>query len=49
MDLGNDTNNSFRKNNWNHSDWLPILSASHIRKSAHRAFPKKQRIGILQE
>ncbi len=30
-----------RRTNWNHSDWLPILSASQIREPAHRAFPKE--------
>jgi len=30
-----------RRTNWNHSDWLPILSASPIREPAHRSFPKE--------
>ena len=30
-----------RRTNWNHSDWLPVLSASPIREPAHRAFPKE--------
>ena len=30
-----------RRTNWNHSDWLPILSASPIRETAHRSFPKE--------
>ncbi len=30
-----------RRTNWNHSDWLPVLSASHVREPAHRAFPKE--------
>ena len=30
-----------RRTNWNHSDWLPVVSASAIRESAHRAFPKE--------
>ena len=30
-----------RRTNWNHSDWLPILSASQTREPAHRAFPKE--------
>tara|TARA_B100000963_G_scaffold357354_1_gene379327 strand:+ start:155 stop:2194 length:2040 start_codon:yes stop_codon:yes gene_type:complete len=30
-----------RRTNWNHSDWLPVLSASEIREPAHRAFPKE--------
>ena len=30
-----------RRTNWNHSDWLPVLSASGIREPAHRAFPKE--------
>jgi hypothetical protein len=29
-----------RRAHWNHSDWLPTLSASSIREPAHRAFPK---------
>ncbi len=30
-----------RRTNWNHSDWLPVLSASPVREPAHRAFPKE--------
>ena len=30
-----------RRTNWNHSDWLPILSASPVREPAHRSFPKE--------
>ncbi len=30
-----------RRTNWNHSDWLPVLSASQVREPAHRAFPKE--------
>ena len=30
-----------RRTNWNHSDWLPILSASPIREPAHKSFPKE--------
>ena len=30
-----------RRTNWNHSDWLPIISASQTREPAHRAFPKE--------
>ena len=30
-----------RRTNWNHSDWLPVLSASAVREPAHRAFPKE--------
>tara|TARA_B100000963_G_scaffold4698_1_gene3572 strand:- start:683 stop:2722 length:2040 start_codon:yes stop_codon:yes gene_type:complete len=30
-----------RRTNWNHSDWLPVISASQIREPAHRAFPKE--------
>ena len=30
-----------RRTNWNHSDWLPVLSASPLRESAHRSFPKE--------
>ena len=26
-----------RRTNWNHSDWLPVLSASPIREPAHRS------------
>lgn len=29
-----------RRTNWNHSDWLPVLSASSVRETAHRSFPK---------
>ena len=29
-----------RRAHWNHSDWLPTLSASSVREPAHRAFPK---------
>ena len=30
-----------RRTNWDHSDWLPILSSSPIREIAHKAFPKE--------
>ena len=30
-----------RRTHWNHSDWLPVLSASPVREPAHRAFPKQ--------
>ncbi len=30
-----------RRTNWNHSDWLPVLSPSPVREPAHRAFPKE--------
>ncbi len=30
-----------RRTNWNHSDWLPVISASPVREPAHRAFPKE--------
>ncbi len=30
-----------RRTNWNHSDWLPVLSASPVREPAHRSFPKE--------
>ena len=30
-----------RRTNWNHSDWLPVVSASQVREPAHRAFPKE--------
>ncbi len=30
-----------RRTNWNHSDWLPVISASQVREPAHRAFPKE--------
>ncbi len=30
-----------RRTNWDHSDWLPVLSASNVREPAHRAFPKE--------
>ena len=29
------------RTNWNHSDWLPVISASRVREPAHRAFPKE--------
>ena len=29
-----------RRTAWNHSDWLPVLSASPVREAAHRSFPK---------
>ncbi|MDE3177717.1 MAG: NADH:flavin oxidoreductase [Pseudomonadota bacterium] len=29
-----------RRTSWAKDDWLPILSASHVREPAHRAFPK---------
>ncbi len=29
-----------RRTAWNHSDWLPVLSASSVREAAHRSFPK---------
>jgi 2,4-dienoyl-CoA reductase-like NADH-dependent reductase (Old Yellow Enzyme family) len=29
-----------RRAHWNHSDWLPTVSASCVREPAHRAFPK---------
>ncbi len=30
-----------RRTTWNKGDWLPIVSPSHAREPAHRAFPKK--------
>ncbi|MDH3377645.1 MAG: NADH:flavin oxidoreductase [Gammaproteobacteria bacterium] len=30
-----------RRTNWNKGDWLPVVSPSHSREAAHRAFPKK--------
>ncbi|MGF1622494.1 MAG: FAD-dependent oxidoreductase [Rhodomicrobiaceae bacterium] len=30
-----------RRTTWNKGDWLPIVSPSHRREPAHRAFPKK--------
>lgn len=30
-----------RRTNWNHSDWLPVVSPSRVREPAHRAFPKE--------
>ena len=30
-----------RRTNWNHSDWLPVLSSSPVREPAHRSFPKE--------
>ena len=29
-----------RRTSWAKDDWLPIVSASHVREPAHRAFPK---------
>ncbi|MCP4188635.1 MAG: NADH:flavin oxidoreductase [Gammaproteobacteria bacterium] len=30
-----------RRTGWNKGDWLPVVSPSHNREPAHRAFPKK--------
>jgi 2,4-dienoyl-CoA reductase-like NADH-dependent reductase (Old Yellow Enzyme family)/thioredoxin reductase len=30
-----------RRTRWDRADWLPVVSASHRREAAHRAFPKK--------
>lgn len=30
-----------RRTRWDHGDWLPVVSSSHEREPAHRAFPKK--------
>lgn len=30
-----------RRTGWNKADWLPVVSSSHEREAAHRAFPKK--------
>ena len=30
-----------RRTSWSKADWLPVLSPSHEREAAHRAFPKK--------
>ncbi len=30
-----------RRTGWNKGDWLPVISSSHRREPAHRAFPKK--------
>jgi len=30
-----------RRTRWDQADWLPVLSASHRREAAHRAFPKR--------
>lgn len=30
-----------RRTSWNKGDWLPVVSPSHEREAAHRAFPKK--------
>jgi len=30
-----------RRTNWNKADWLPVVSPSHAREPAHRAFPKQ--------
>ena len=30
-----------RRTGWDRGDWLPVLSSSHVREPAHRAFPKR--------
>lgn len=30
-----------RRTRWDKADWLPVVSPSHAREAAHRAFPKK--------
>ena len=30
-----------RRTSWSKADWLPVVSSSHEREAAHRAFPKK--------
>jgi N-methyl-L-proline demethylase len=30
-----------RRTRWDRADWLPVVSASHRREAAHRAFPKQ--------
>ena len=30
-----------RRTRWDQGDWLPVLSSSHRREAAHRAFPKR--------
>ena len=30
-----------RRTGWNKADWLPVVSPSHEREAAHRAFPKR--------
>jgi 2,4-dienoyl-CoA reductase-like NADH-dependent reductase (Old Yellow Enzyme family) len=30
-----------RRTSWSKADWLPVVSPSHEREAAHRAFPKK--------
>ena len=30
-----------RRTSWSKADWLPVVSSSHAREAAHRAFPKK--------
>ncbi len=30
-----------RRTRWDRADWLPVVSPSHHREAAHRAFPKK--------
>ena len=30
-----------RRTRWDKGDWLPVVSPSHNREAAHRAFPKK--------
>lgn len=30
-----------RRTHWNKGDWLPAVTASHLREPAHRAFPKR--------
>jgi 2,4-dienoyl-CoA reductase-like NADH-dependent reductase (Old Yellow Enzyme family)/thioredoxin reductase len=33
-----------RRTGWNKGDWLPVISSSHSREPAHRAFPKKMEV-----
>ncbi|MFK7889336.1 MAG: FAD-dependent oxidoreductase [Granulosicoccus sp.] len=37
-----------RRTNWNHSDWLPVLSASPVREIAHRSFPKQAELWDIE-
>ncbi len=30
-----------RRTSWDKDDWLPVVSPSHVREPAHRAFPKE--------
>ncbi|MEZ5871664.1 MAG: NADH:flavin oxidoreductase [Nitratireductor sp.] len=37
-----------RRTRWDKEDWLPVVSSSHEREPAHRAFPKKAEIWDIE-